>query len=94
MTTDSGRVWRISPTMRSVDSSSFFALQAAAVAIAADTPHTDMSAEITMLSEGDSIRSTRWPNQKPRKVRGKAEAAPGDTTTGDAGEADGAERGL
>ena len=43
------------------DSSSFFALQAAAVAIAADTPHTDMSAEITMFSEGDGIFSTFCP---------------------------------
>ena len=43
------------------DNSSFLALQAAAVAIAAETPHTDMSAEITMFSEGDGIRSTRCP---------------------------------
>ena len=36
-------------------SSSFLALQAAAVAIAAETPHTDMSAEITMLSDGEAF---------------------------------------
>ena len=46
------------------DNSSFFALQAAAVAMAADTPQTDMSAAITIFSDGDSIRSTLWPNQK------------------------------
>ena len=45
------------------DSSSFFALQAAPVAIAADTPHTDMSAEITMHSDFDGIFITRTPNQ-------------------------------
>ena len=45
------------------DSSSFFARQAAAVAMAADTPQTDISAEITIFSEREGIRSSRWPNQ-------------------------------
>ena len=44
------------------DSSSFFARQAAAVAMAAETPQTDMSAQITMFSDRDGIRSTRCPN--------------------------------
>ena len=47
---------RLSPTARV--SSSFFALQAAAVAIAAETPHTDMSAEIVMFNVFDGILST------------------------------------
>ncbi len=45
------------------DSSERLALQAAAVAIAAETPQTDISAEITMLSVGDPIRRIRCPNQ-------------------------------
>jgi hypothetical protein len=45
------------------DSSSFFARQAAAVAMAAETPQTDISAEITMFSDRDGMRSSRWPNQ-------------------------------
>jgi hypothetical protein len=45
------------------DSSSFFALQAAPVAIAAETPHTDMSAEITMQSDFEGIFIQWTPNQ-------------------------------
>ena len=48
-----------SPTARV--SSSFFARHAAAVAIAAETPQTDMSAEIVMLSVFEGIFSTFWP---------------------------------
>src|SRR6056297_1048136 len=43
------------------DNSSFLALHAAAVAIAAETPHTDMSAEITIFNDGEEIFSTFWP---------------------------------
>ena len=45
------------------DSSERLALHAAAVAIAADTPQTDMSAEITMFNVGEAIRRIRCPNQ-------------------------------
>ncbi len=45
------------------DSSSFLARQLAAVAIAAETPHTDMSALITMFSERLGIFRMRVPNQ-------------------------------
>jgi len=41
-------------------SSSFFALQAAAVAIAAETPHTDMSAEIVMFRVFEGIFNIFW----------------------------------
>ena len=44
-------------------SSSFLARQAAAAAIAADTPLTDISAETVMFSSLDSILTTFWPNQ-------------------------------
>ena len=37
------------------ESSSFFARQAAPVAIAAETPQTDMSADTTMQSDFDGI---------------------------------------
>ncbi len=46
-----------------VVSSSLLALQAAAVAMAADTPQTDMSALIVMLRVLEPILSTFWPNQ-------------------------------
>jgi hypothetical protein len=42
-------------------SSSFLARQAAAVAMAAETPQTDMSAEMTMLRVLEGIFSTFWP---------------------------------
>ena len=45
------------------DNSSFLARQAAAVAIAAETPQTDMSAEITMQRDREGIRITCTPNQ-------------------------------
>ena len=45
------------------DSSSFFALQAAPVAIAADTPHTDMSAAITMHRLLEGIFNQWTPNR-------------------------------
>jgi len=48
-----------SPTARV--SSSFLALQAAAVAMAAETPQTDMSAEMVMLRVLDGIFTTIWP---------------------------------
>ncbi len=44
--------------------SSFFARQAAPVAMAAETPHTAISAEITMLSDGDSILRIFCPNRR------------------------------
>jgi len=44
-------------------SSSFLARQAAAVAMAAETPHTDMSAEMVMFSVLDGILTIFWPNQ-------------------------------
>ena len=44
-------------------SSSFFARQAAAVAIAAETPQTDMSAETTMQSDRDGILRRCTPAQ-------------------------------
>jgi hypothetical protein len=43
--------------------SGFFALQAAAVAIAAETPQTDMSAEIVMFKVFDGILMNLWPTQ-------------------------------
>ena len=43
-------------------SSSFLARAAAAAAIAADTPHTEVAAAITMTSDGLAIFSTRVPN--------------------------------
>ena len=46
---------KISDSPMANDSSSFLALQAAAVATAADTPHTDMSAEITKFRDLDGI---------------------------------------
>jgi hypothetical protein len=45
------------------DSSSFFARHAAPVAIAADTPHTDMSAASVMQSGRDGMRSACTPNR-------------------------------
>ena len=45
------------------DSSSFRARHAAPVAIAAETPQTDMSADTTMQSDRDGIASTWTPNQ-------------------------------
>ena len=44
-------------------SSSFLALQAAAVAMAAETPQTDMSAEMVMFRVLDCIFRIFWPNQ-------------------------------
>ena len=44
-------------------SSSFLARAAAAAAIAADTPHTEVAAAITMTSDGLAIFSTRVPNR-------------------------------
>jgi hypothetical protein len=46
-------------TPMAYDTSSRFALHAAPVAIAADTPQTDMSADITMFKLGESIFKTR-----------------------------------
>ena len=45
-------------------SSSFLARQAAAVAMAAEVPHTDMSAEMTMFRVREGILSTFWPKMK------------------------------
>jgi hypothetical protein len=45
------------------DNSSFFARQAAPVAIAADTPHTDMSAVTTMHRDREGIFSRCTPAQ-------------------------------
>ena len=45
-------------------SSSFFARQAAAVAMAAEVPHTDMSAEMTMFSVLEGIFRIFWPKMK------------------------------
>ncbi len=42
-------------------SSSFLARAAAAVAMAAEVPHTDMSAEMTMFRVREGILSTFWP---------------------------------
>ena len=44
-------------------SSSFLARQAAAVAMAAETPQTDMSAEMVMFSVLEGILTIFWPNQ-------------------------------
>ena len=41
--------------------SSFLARQAAAVAMAAEVPQTDMSAEMTMFRVLEGIFSTTWP---------------------------------
>ena len=53
---------RESPTERV--SSSFFARQAAAVAMAAEVPHTDISAEMTMFRVLEGIFSTFCPKMK------------------------------
>jgi hypothetical protein len=50
---------KISDSPIASDSSSFFARQAAAVATAAETPQTDISAEITIFNEGDGMRKMR-----------------------------------
>ena len=42
-------------------SSSFLARQAAATAIAAEVPHTDMSAEMVMFRVLEGIFRTFWP---------------------------------
>ena len=52
---------RVMPTARV--SSSFFARAAAATAIAAETPQTDVAAAMTMTSEGLAIFSTRVPKR-------------------------------
>ena len=45
-------------------SSSFLARAAAAVAMAAEVPHTDISAEMTMFRVREGILSTFWPKMK------------------------------
>ena len=45
-------------------SSSFLARHAAAAAMAAEVPHTDMSAEMVMFKVGEAILRTFWPKMK------------------------------
>ena len=45
-------------------SSSFLARQAAAVAMAAEVPHTDMSEEMVMFRVAEGILRTFWPKMK------------------------------
>ena len=56
----------VMPTARV--SSSFFARTAAAVAIAADTPHTEVAVAMMMTSDGLLIFSTRMPNRYMKKM--------------------------
>ena len=70
---------RVMPTARV--SSSFFARAAAAVATAADTPHTEAAAATTMTSEGLAIFSTRVPKRYMKRrttgVTSHATTSPG-----------------